>query len=62
MIGSGAVLFQAGAGTGAGVLADLSLDGKIISGGKVRATVYRWGAVGSEVQAGRIPGAGGWTE
>ena len=56
------MLFQAGAGTGAGVLADLSLDGKIISGGKVRATVYRWGAVGSEVQAGRIPGAGGWTE
>ena len=62
MIGSGAVLFQAGAGNEAGVMADLSLDGTILSGGKGRSTVYRWGAVGAEVQAGRIPGAGGWIE
>ena len=56
------MLFQAGAGNEAGVMADLSLDGTILSGGKGRATVYRWGAVGAEVQAGRIPGAGGWIE
>ena len=53
---------QEEAGTGARVLANISLDRKIGSGGKGRSTVYGGGAVGAEVWEGRIPGEGGWAE
>ena len=53
------MLLQAGAGTRAGVISDLILDGTIGSGEKGRAKVSGGGAVGAEVRAGRITGAGG---
>ena len=62
MTGSGAVLSQAGAGTGDGVLAYPSLDRTIGAGEKGRATVLRGEAVREEVRARKIIGSGGWTE
>ena len=55
-IGGTAVLSTLGAGTGAGVLADLSLDGTISAGERGGGTVPRGGAVGAEVRVGMIPG------